>query len=57
MQELDQIVKKLARNEGPSVHALDQALASFHVERQAYYSGTFTVYAKTTGSTYTLRTF
>lgn len=27
--------------EGPFVKALDKALASFHVERQAYYSGSF----------------
>ena len=27
--------------EGPFVRCLDDALASFNVERQAYYSGTF----------------
>ena len=42
MQELDKSVKKkFTRSDGPFVRALDQALASFHVERQAYYSGTF----------------
>ena len=29
------------KEEGPFVKALDKALASFHVQRQAYYSGTF----------------
>lgn len=33
--------KKLKRKDGPFVQALDNALASFHVYRQAYYSGTF----------------
>ena len=29
------------KEDGPFVKALDNALASFHVKRQAYYSGTF----------------
>ena len=29
------------KGEGPFVRCLDDALASFNVERQAYYSGTF----------------
>ena len=29
------------RSDGPFVKALDTALSSFNVERQAYYSGTF----------------
>ena len=29
------------KEEGPFVKALDKALASFNVQRQAYYSGTF----------------
>ena len=33
--------KDFHKNEGPFVKALDTALASFHVHRQAYYSGTF----------------
>ena len=33
--------KKEPRNEGPFVKSLDRTLASFHVCRQAYYSGTF----------------
>lgn len=33
--------KKLKRKDGPFVRALDAALASFHVCRQSYYSGTF----------------
>jgi hypothetical protein len=33
--------KGFNKSEGPFVRALDQALAAFHVERQAYYSGTF----------------
>eukprot|EP00731_Ephydatia_muelleri_P002046 Em0001g2046a len=33
--------KDFHKNEGPFVKALDTALASFHVQRQAYYSGTF----------------
>ena len=42
MQELDNTIKKtFTRSDGPFVRAIDQALASFHVQRQAYYSGTF----------------
>ena len=42
MQELDGTIKKtFTRSDGPFVRAIDQALASFHVQRQAYYSGTF----------------
>lgn len=33
--------KGFDKNEGSFVRGLDEALASFHVERQAYYSGTF----------------
>ena len=33
--------KKLKRKDGPFVQALDDALSSFHVYRQAYYSGMF----------------
>lgn len=29
------------KNEGPFVRCLDNALATYNVERQAYYSGTF----------------
>lgn len=29
------------KEEGPFVKALDRALASFNVQRQAYYAGTF----------------
>ena len=29
------------KEEGPFVKGLEDALASFHVQRQAYYSGTF----------------
>ena len=29
------------RDEGPFVRCLDEALASFNVQRQAYYSGSF----------------
>ena len=36
-----QMGKKEPRNEGPFVKSLDRILASFHVCRQAYYSGTF----------------
>lgn len=39
---MDKVVKKsFSRSDGPFVSGLDKALASFHVERQAYYSGTF----------------
>ena len=34
-------MKKFEKSEGPFVHCLDTALASFNVERQAYYSGSF----------------
>lgn len=33
--------KGFEKSDGPFVKALDKALASFNVERQAYYSGTF----------------
>lgn len=33
--------KGLARKDGPFVQSLDSTLASFNVQRQAYYSGTF----------------
>jgi hypothetical protein len=33
--------KGFNKEEGPFVRALDRALSSFNVERQAYYSGTF----------------
>ncbi len=40
--DLESRVKKgFGKSEGPFVKALDAALASFNVERQAYYSGTF----------------
>ncbi len=35
------VQKGFGKTEGPFVKALDAALASFNVERQAYYSGTF----------------
>ena len=42
MKELDRVVdKKFLRSDGPFVKCLDNVLSSFHVERQAYYSGTF----------------
>ena len=42
MQELDNTIKRtFTQSDGPFVRAIDQALASFHVHRQAYYSGTF----------------
>ena len=42
MQELDRVVKKkFSRSDGPFVKSLDRVLSSFHVERQAYYGGTF----------------
>ena len=42
-KELKALQKKkgFKRKEGPFVQALDAALASFNVCRQAYYSGTF----------------
>lgn len=40
--ELNRVVKKGFKNQdGPFVKALDTALKSFKVERQAYYGGTF----------------
>ena len=42
MTSLEKVVEKgFDKSEGPFVKALDAALASFNVERQAYYSGTF----------------
>ena len=42
MKDLDKVVsKKFPRGDGPFVKSLDNVLASFHVQRQAYYSGTF----------------
>ena len=42
MKELDKVVnKKFNRSDGPFVKNLDSVLSSFHVERQAYYGGTF----------------
>ena len=42
MKELDKVVtKKFSRSDGPLVKNLDQVLSSFHVQRQAYYGGTF----------------
>jgi hypothetical protein len=42
-KELSQLAKKkgFKRKDGPCVVALDKALASFNVCRQAYYGGTF----------------
>ena len=37
----DTLIKGFHKKEGPFVNSLEQALASFHVQRQAYYSGTF----------------
>ena len=42
MKELDKVVgKKFPRSDGPFVKCLDSTLSSFHVQRQAYYGGTF----------------
>lgn len=42
LQDIQRKQKKgLKRKDGPFVMALDTALASFRVCRQAYYSGTF----------------
>ena len=42
MTELDRTLKKkFSRSDGPFVKNLDQTLSSFHVQRQAYYGGTF----------------
>ena len=35
------IKKNFSHSDRPFVSGLDKALSSFHVERQAYYSGTF----------------
>ena len=40
MNKLDVALKE-GFKDGPCVKALDNVLASFHVKRQAYYSGTF----------------
>jgi hypothetical protein len=36
-----QIEKGFKMEEGPFIKGLDQALKSFHVQREAYYGGTF----------------
>ena len=36
-----QIEKDFKMEEGPFIKGLDQALKSFHVQREAYYGGTF----------------
>ena len=42
MKDLEKVVdKKFNRSDGPFVKNLDLTLASFHVQRQAYYGGTF----------------
>lgn len=42
ISDLEKVAHKgFDKSEGSFVKALDTALASFHVERQAYYSGTF----------------
>ena len=42
ISDLQAIIQKgFQRSDGPFVRALDTALASFNVEQQAYYSGTF----------------
>ena len=38
---LEEVLQKEFHKEGPFVKALEVALASFNVQRQAYYSGTF----------------
>ena len=38
---LEDTLEKGFHKEGPFVKGLDRALASFNVQRQAYYSGTF----------------
>ena len=35
------VKKGFPHEEGPFVESLDEALKTFHVERQAYYGGTF----------------
>ena len=37
----DDLLKEFRMEEGPFVKALDTAIKSFNVQRQAYYSGTF----------------
>ena len=37
----ESVAKGFERADGPFVRALDKALATFNVQRQAYYSGTF----------------
>ena len=34
-------MQQFQKEEGPFVRCLDEALSSFNVERQAYYSGSF----------------
>ena len=42
MKDLDKVVaKSFSRSDGPFVKNLDQALKSFHVEKEAYFGGTF----------------
>ena len=42
MKDLEKVVdKKFNRSDGPFVKNHDLTLASFHVQRQAYYGGTF----------------
>lgn len=42
ISDLQKVIDKgFQKNEGPFVKGLDTALASFNVQRQAYYSGTF----------------
>ena len=38
-QQQETVAKKFHMQEGPFVRSLDKALASFHVERQAYHGG------------------
>ena len=42
MKDLDKVVaKSFSRSDGPFVKNLDQALKSFHVEKEAYFGDTF----------------
>ena len=42
VKDLDKVIqKKFVKSDGPLVKRLDDVLASFHVQRQAYYGGTF----------------
>ena len=42
INELDKVVaKSFSRSDGPFVKNLDQGLKSFHVEKEAYFGGTF----------------